>query len=128
MKDIVIGIVDKEGKILMIKRAKKEGNLLWAFPGGKVEEGETKEQACVREVYEETGINVQIEKIFGERIHPNTNAKMTYFLCNYVSGKIMILDENEIIDVAYKNKEKLKRDIKTDIYPPVKEYIRKHIK
>lgn len=128
MKDVVVGIVDKDGKILMIKRAKKEGDLVWAFPGGKVEEGETKEQACIREVYEETGINVKIKQILGERVHPNTNAKMTYFLCNYVNGQIMILDDTEVVDIAYKSKEEFNRDVKTDIYPPVKEYIKKYIK
>ena len=128
MKDVVIGVVNKEGKLLLIKRAKKEGDLVWAFPGGKVEEGETKEQACIREIFEETGINVKIKQILGERIHPNTNAKITYFLCNYVSGEIMILDKNEVIDIAYKNKEEFYQDVKTDIYPPVKEYIKKYIK
>lgn len=128
MQDVVVGIVNKEGKILMIKRRKQEENLVWAFPGGKVEEGETKEQACIREVFEETGINVKIKEILGERVHPNTNVKITYFLCNYVSGQIMILDENEIIDIAYKNNEEFNRDVKTDVYPPVKKYIKEYIK
>lgn len=128
MRDVVIGIVDKDGKILMIKRAKKEGDLVWAFPGGKVEDGETKEQACIREVFEETGINIQIKQILGERIHPNTQAKLTYFLCDYVNGEITILDETEILEIAYKSKEEFYRDVKTDIYPPVLEYIKKYIK
>ena len=128
MRDVVVGIVDKEGKILMIKRAKKEGDLVWEFPGGKVEDNETKEQACIREVFEETGISVQINKVLGERIHPNTQAKLTYFLCDYLNGEITILDEEEILDVAYKNKEEFNRDVKTDVYPPVFEYIKKYIK
>lgn len=128
MKDVVIGIVNKNGKILMIKRAKKEGNLLWAFPGGKVEDGETKEQACIREVHEETGIIVTTKQVLGERIHPDTNRKITYFLCDYVSGQIKLSNENEIIEIAYKNQQEFNRDIKTDIYPPVKEYIKKQIK
>lgn len=128
MKDVVVGIVNKDNKVLMIKKAKIEGDLLWVFPGGKVEEGETKEKACIREVFEETGINIQIKQILGERIHPNTNVKITYFLCNYVSGQIMILDQNEVVDIKYKNKEEFNRDVKTDIYPPIKEYIKKYIK
>ena len=128
MKDVVIGIVNKNRKILMIKRAKKEGNLLWAFPGGKVEDGETKEQACIREVHEETGIIVTTKQVLGERIHPDTNRKITYFLCEYVSGQIKLSNENEIIEIAYKNQQEFNRDIKTDIYPPVKEYIKKQIK
>lgn len=128
MREVVVGIVDKDGKILMIKRSKKEGDLVWAFPGGKVEDNETKEQACIREVFEETGISVQINKVLGERIHPNTQAKLTYFLCDYLNGEITILDEEEILDVAYKNKEEFNRDVKTDVYPPVFEYIKKYIK
>ncbi len=42
MRDVVVGIVAKDRKVLMIKRAKKEGDLVWAFPGGKVEDNETK--------------------------------------------------------------------------------------
>ena len=102
MKDVVIGIVNKNGKILMIKRAKKEGNLLWAFPGGKVEDGETKEQACIREVHEETGIIVTTKQVLGERIQPDTNRKITYFLCDYVSGQIKLSNENEIIEMETK--------------------------
>ena len=128
MNDVVIGIVNKDGKVLMIKRAKSEGNLIWAFPGGKVEDGETKKQACVREVLEETGINVKVEQVLGERIHPDTNADITYFLCNYVSGQIKILNEDEVVDIEYKNKEEFNRDVKTDVYPPVEEYIKNYIK
>jgi len=128
MANIVTGIIDKDGKILMIKRAKKEGDLVWAFPGGKVEFGETKEQACIREIFEETGITVKIKEILGERVHPNTQVNLTYFLCDYLSGEIKILDETEILDIAYKNQEEFYRDVKTDIYPPVLTYIKKKIK
>lgn len=128
MKDVVVGIVEKDKKILMIKRAKKEGNLVWAFPGGKVDLGESKEQACIREIYEETGITVQIKSVLGERIHPDTQVKIIYFLCNYLSGEITNLDKTEILDIAYKNKEEFYQDVKTDIYAPVLEYIKNNIK
>ena len=72
-KAVVIGIINKDDKILMIKRAKKEGELEWVFPGGKVEENETEEEACIREVFEETGIHVVVVDKIGERIHPDTN-------------------------------------------------------
>lgn len=125
---VVIGIINKEDKVLMIKRAKKEGNLEWAFPGGKVEENETKEEACIREVFEETGINVVVVNKLGERIHPDTNMSLTYFLCKYISGDIKILNYDEILEIDFKNQEDLKRDIKTDIFPPVKKYINTYIK
>lgn len=128
MRDVSIGIVNHNGRILMIKRAKKEGNLVWAFPGGKVEDGETKEEACIREVYEESGIKVSIIKLLGERVHPDTGVKIAYFLCNQEDGNIVIKDSNEILEVAYKTKDEFDKDVKTDVYKPVKKYIRKNIK
>jgi 8-oxo-dGTP diphosphatase len=40
MNKIVIAIIEKDKKILLVRRKIKEGNLLWQFPGGRVEEGE----------------------------------------------------------------------------------------
>ena len=128
MNNIVIGIVNYKDQLLMIKRAKKEGNLVWAFPGGKVEKGETKEEACIREVYEETGINVSIIKLFGERIHPETGAIITYFLCEQKNGQLMIQNEKEILEVSYMTKQEFYNKVKTDVYKPVKKYINNHIK
>ena len=128
MRDVAVGIVNYNGRLLMIKRAKKEGDLLWAFPGGKIEDGESKEEACIREVYEESGLNVSIVELLGERVHPDTGAKISYFLCKQESGQIVIHDENEIVEVAYKTREEFDRDVKTDVYEPVKKYIKKHIK
>lgn len=127
MQDVVIGIVNKNGKLLMIKRAKKEGELLWAFPGGKVEKNETKESACIREIYEETRIKVNINSCLGERIHPDTGISITYFLCNYISGEPCISDYNEILEVEYKDKVSIYNCIKTDIFTPLKQYIDKNI-
>lgn len=128
MRDVSCGIVNKDNKVLMVKRAKKEENLSWVFPGGKIEDNETSEEACVREVYEETGINVSIIKLLGERVHPNTGIKIYYYLCQYESGKIEILNQNEILEIAYKSLEEFKRDVKTDVFEPVKKYILKNIK
>ncbi len=128
MKDVACGIVNKDDKVLMVKRAKKEGDLLWVFPGGKVELGETSEQACIREVFEESGLNVSIIGLIGERVHPNTGIKITYYLCQCESGEIRILDKNEILEVAFKTKQEFIDDVKTDVYEPVKKYILKKIK
>jgi 8-oxo-dGTP diphosphatase len=128
MRDVSCGIVNKDDKVLMVKRAKKEGDLLWVFPGGKIEDGETSEEACTREVYEETGLNVSVIGLIGERVHPNTGVKIFYYLCQYESGEIRILDENEILEIVFKTKEEFERDVKTDIFEPVKKYILKNIK
>jgi len=128
MADVVVGIINIEDQILMIRRSKKEGNLEWCFPGGKVEENETKEEACIREVYEETGVNVIIKKKLGERIHPDTKIKITYFLCHYIVGEFKISNPNEIRQISLKTKVEIENIVGTDIFYPVKDYIKKYIK
>ena len=54
-------IIHKDGKILLIKR--KNPPFGWALPGGFVDEGETVEQAAIREAKEETGLDVQLETL-----------------------------------------------------------------
>jgi 8-oxo-dGTP diphosphatase len=70
LKDVVAGIVAKEGKILIAKRAegqKMEGK--WEFPGGKIEEGETPEEALIREFKEELNVDIEVEGFFCESIY-----------------------------------------------------------
>lgn len=53
-------IIIQGGKIALIKRV-REGELYFVFPGGGIEEGETPEEATKREVYEESGVHIQVE-------------------------------------------------------------------
>jgi ADP-ribose pyrophosphatase len=56
-------IVIKEGRVLLVKRNKPPGEGLWAIPGGRVELGETLQQAAEREIKEETGLTIQASDI-----------------------------------------------------------------
>jgi 8-oxo-dGTP diphosphatase len=58
-------IRDEAGRILLIKRGHEPGKGLWSVPGGRIEPGETDEQAVVREVWEETGLEVQCGPLLG---------------------------------------------------------------
>lgn len=128
MIEVVIGIINKDNKLLMIKRVKSEGDLIWSFPGGKVEPSETKEEACIREVYEETGINVSIVKKIGSRIRTDAPVKLIYYLCEYISGDIRILNPEEVAEIEFKSRLEFERDVHSDVFGPVKEYIEKEIK
>jgi len=58
-------IRDEAGRMLLIKRGHEPGKGLWSVPGGRVEPGETDEEAVVREVREETGLDVECGTLLG---------------------------------------------------------------
>ena len=66
-------VVEREGQVLLIKRGNQPGYGLWSMPGGYVDRGEVVEEAAAREVWEETGLRVEIKGLIGlfsERGHP----------------------------------------------------------
>ena len=63
---VIAGLVVRDGKLLMVKRNEPEAkgaHMKWEFPGGKVDFGETPEQAIVREIKEETGIVCKAKRL-----------------------------------------------------------------
>ncbi|MBQ1166317.1 NUDIX hydrolase, partial [Streptomyces sp. A73] len=69
-------------RVLMVRRRVKEGELMWQFPAGGLEDGETAEQAAVRETQDETGLTVEAVKLLGERVHPKTGRLMSDTACS----------------------------------------------
>lgn len=82
---IAIGIVRNGDHILLLKRSKKEGNLSWVFPGGKIKPGETTDVAVIREVAEETNIQCKAVRLLQTKVHPDTSAMISYWLCEAVN-------------------------------------------
>jgi 8-oxo-dGTP diphosphatase len=58
-------ISDGDGRLLLILRGHEPGKGLWSIPGGRIEPGETDEQAVIREVREETGLTVTCGRLLG---------------------------------------------------------------
>ena len=71
----VDGIVLRNNKILLVKRKKPPFENRWALPGGFVEYGEKTEEAVVREVFEETGLRTQVDKLFDVYSDPNRDPR-----------------------------------------------------
>ncbi len=87
------GIVVKDNKVLVMHRINK-GDEYYVFPGGGVEEGETPEQAAVREIREETSITV-IPRKFVYHIAWDTKEENFFYLCDYVSGEAKLRPDSE---------------------------------
>jgi 8-oxo-dGTP diphosphatase len=75
-EQVVLAVVTSEAGVLVVHR--ETGNPRWAFPGGKIEAGETAAAAAAREVQEETGLQVDIIGEIGRREHPDTGADLVY--------------------------------------------------
>jgi ADP-ribose pyrophosphatase YjhB (NUDIX family) len=59
-------LLDDAGRLLLIRRAHEPGRGRWSVPGGRVEVGETDQQAVIREVAEETGLAVEVTRWLGD--------------------------------------------------------------
>lgn len=76
-------------KVLLIRRGKEPFLGKWAIPGGFLEENETLEQCCVREVKEETGLEVGVEGLLGVFSEPGRDPRKTVgvvFMCKRIGG------------------------------------------
>lgn len=85
------GIVIKDNKILLMYRIKDDEEY-YVFPGGGQEEGETTDQTAIREIKEETTINVEIDRLL-YKITWDDGGVNYFYLCRYISGEPK-LDEN----------------------------------
>lgn len=94
---VVAAIIQKENKILATKRGYGEFINMWEFPGGKIEPGETKDQALVREIKEELNIEISVDKfaIDIEYQYPNFYLFMSCFMCSIKEGSIELLEHND---------------------------------
>ncbi|HIS16329.1 MAG TPA: (deoxy)nucleoside triphosphate pyrophosphohydrolase [Candidatus Scatomorpha merdavium] len=90
MIEVVAALIWEGGRFMICQRpAHKARGLLWEFVGGKVEPGETKEQALVRECREELGITVAVGDVFTEvtHVYPDLTVHLTLFDARIAEGK-----------------------------------------
>lgn len=97
-----VALINGEGKILLAQRPMgKDMAGLWEFPGGKVHEDETPEEALVREAQEELGIRIQPSHLypltFASHDYPDFHLFMPLYTCRVWQGKAEAL-ENQAIE------------------------------
>lgn len=99
MTEVVAALIWHGERFMICQRpAHKARGMLWEFVGGKVEPGESKEQALVRECREELAVEVAVGDIFLEVTHtyPDITVHLTLFHASIVQGVPQKLEHNDI--------------------------------
>ena len=99
MTEVVAALIwDKEQFMICQRPAHKARGLLWEFVGGKVEPGETKEQALVRECREELAVTISVGEAFMDVTHeyPDLTVHLTLFNATIAEGEPQKLEHNDI--------------------------------
>jgi len=99
MLEVVAALIRDGERFLACQRpAHKDRGLLWEFVGGKVEAGETPQEALVRECREELGVTLKVEEAFTSVTHqyPDLTVHLTLFNAVILEGKPQKLEHNDI--------------------------------
>ena len=96
---VVAGILVNERRVLCVQRGPHKYSYIsekYEFPGGKVENGESNEQALAREIHEELKVNIEVGKHFltVEHQYPDFTIVMHSYLCKSISSQAIQLTEH----------------------------------
>ena len=103
MTEVVAALIWRGDKFMICQRpAHKARGLLWEFVGGKVEQGETKEDALIRECKEELNILLSVDDVFMDIVHeyPDITVHLTLFNATISEGEPQKLEHNDIQWIA----------------------------
>ena len=94
---VVAAVIKKENKIFCTQRGYGDFKGYWEFPGGKIEDGETPQEALVREIKEELDIDIKTGDLIGtvEYDYPDFHLSMDCFWCKFISGKIELKEHQD---------------------------------
>ena len=92
---IVVGVaVVRDGRVLAAYRPGADGG--WEFPGGKVEPGETEEQAAVREIREELDLEIKVGESLGPAVDISERYRLRVYLASVVAGDPVLREHAEL--------------------------------
>ena len=120
--EVVAAVIEKENKIFCCQRgAKGECAYKWEFPGGKIEHGETKEEALKREIREELNCNIEIHDFITTVNYEYNTFRLTMhvYLCSLKDNEPILLehkssmwcDKNKLYELDFAEADKLFLDL-----------------
>jgi|LSQX01.2.fsa_nt_gb 8-oxo-dGTP diphosphatase len=95
LTQVVAALIWREGKVLICQRpSHKARALLWEFPGGKVEMGESHQQALIRECEEELGVRLQVGALYTQVSHeyPDIHVRLSLYHARVLGGSLQRLE------------------------------------
>lgn len=99
MLEVTAAIIRRDGKILICQRpANKNCGLLWEFPGGKIEAGETGEQCIIRECQEELSVTLSVERKLTDIVseYPDRTMHLHFYICEIAAGSLILTEHNNL--------------------------------
>ncbi|MCL3779851.1 (deoxy)nucleoside triphosphate pyrophosphohydrolase [Prolixibacteraceae bacterium JC049] len=99
MIDVTCALIFKEEKILVAQRSHAQSNSMkWEFPGGKVETGESSEEAIVREIKEELDVEIEVEQQLEavEHVYLHIHIRLIPFVVKHWKGNFTVKEHHTI--------------------------------
>ena len=109
MIEVVAAVIYKDDKFMIAQRnLKKSQGGLWEFPGGKIEAGETGEEALKREIREEFNAEIKVGKLITEVVHhyPEKDVKLYFYRAELLDEHMEVLEHEAVAWITKEEKDK----------------------
>lgn len=120
---VALGVVWAQGQVLVVRKKGDDAVFPWRFPGGLVEPSESEADAATREVAEETGIQCLAERKLGERLHPDSQQVVAYWLCRPTGGALKLTEPHHFSAVEWMPPEAVITLFGDRLFTEVKEFL-----